>query len=117
MLKELNYVIITQLILNGITEKQMIKASDKIQDIFWRCHRINQKTFSNLCSEDQSDSKFIDCAIDARVEYIISEDGHLNPDLSQHVKSKYNHSVEILSAYQFITRILLSNRLKGKFSS
>lgn len=113
MLRELNYVIISQLIANGTSERSIIKASDKMQDIFWRSRRVDCKTFSRLCVEDNSDNKFIDCAIDGNISYIISEDGHLSSDLSEVIKETYKHTVEILSAYQFITRVLLT----GKFIS
>lgn len=85
---------------------------NKILKIILRSKIVPHITSCNIC-EDKNDNKFIDCAIDSKAEYIISENGqHLYSDLEIEIKKQHSHNVKILSAYQFITGVILQQKLK-----
>ena len=64
----------------------------------WQVLEIDHGSKTKFC-EDPDDNKFIDCAIDGNVEYIITYDSHLN-SLSDFLEENYN--IKVLNPYQFL---------------
>ena len=81
------------------------RLTDKLSTILKRSKEVGHNTYSNLCTEDRSDNKFIDCAIDSKSGFIITEDSDLS-GLEGIICRKDNCIVRILSPYQFITEYL-----------
>jgi putative PIN family toxin of toxin-antitoxin system len=116
MIHELAGTVFLQLKRNGASDKNIFKASDKIQTIIFRSEKSFYTLKAEICKVDPSDNKFIDCAIERKCEYIITEDSHISSDYIPIIKERYNHELKILSAYQFITQVILQTRFKfGKF--
>lgn len=87
-------------------------AYSKMLKIILRSKIVSHITSCNIC-EDKNDNKFIDCAIDSKAEYIISENGqHLYSDLESEIKKQRSYNVRILSAFQFITGVILQQKFK-----
>lgn len=63
----------------------------------WQVKEIDHISHTNHC-EDKDDDKFIDCAIDGDVKYIITYDEHL---LSLSEFLDINYHITVLSPYQF----------------
>lgn len=89
-------------ILDNTLSKSEFKRKSRILTLLlstsmWQVEEIDHKTHTSHC-EDIDDNKFIDCAIDGNVKYIISYDTHLN-SISDFLKEKYN--IEVLSPLQF----------------
>lgn len=64
----------------------------------WQVCEIDHNSKTTFC-EDPDDNKFIDCAIDGNVKYIITYDAHLN-SLSDFLEE--NYQIKVLSPYQFL---------------
>lgn len=64
----------------------------------WQVFEIDHNSKVKFC-EDPDDNKFIDCAIDGDVKYIITYDAHLN-SLSDFLENEYN--IKVLNPYQFL---------------
>ncbi len=64
----------------------------------WQVMEIDHNSKTTFC-EDPDDNKFIDCAIDGNVKYIITYDAHLN-SLSDFLEENYN--ITVLNPYQFL---------------
>lgn len=63
----------------------------------WQVKEIDHTSHTNHC-EDKDDDKFIDCAIDGNVKYIITYDDHL---LSLSDFLDINYRISVLNPYQF----------------
>jgi putative PIN family toxin of toxin-antitoxin system len=106
-----------------ITELMMLKKANKsfiywvhakILKIILRSTIVEQKTFCSICAEDTNDNKFINCSIDSKAPYIITENGfHLTAQLEPFIKKEYGHLVKILSSFQFHGE-LLKMKLQAK---
>lgn len=102
MVKELNKILIFQLKENGVEDRVISWASDKVQTIIWRSERVKHNIKSKICTEDPSDNMFIDCAIESKSSVIISDNGnHLTSKLEPIIKKHYNHQVKIVSPFQY----------------
>ena len=64
----------------------------------WQVCEIDHNSKTKFC-DDPDDNKFIDCAIDGDVKYIITYDAHLN-SLSDFLEKEYN--IKVLNPYQFL---------------
>lgn len=64
----------------------------------WQVFEIDHNSKTTFC-EDPDDNKFIDCAIDGDVKYIITYDAHLN-SLSDFLEE--NYKIKVLNPYQFL---------------
>lgn len=64
----------------------------------WQVCEIDHNSHTKFC-EDPDDNKFIDCAIDGNVKYIITYDAHLN-SLADYLEENYN--IKVLNPYQFL---------------
>ena len=73
----------------------------------YNIEKIEHKTKTNYC-EDKSDNMFIDCCIDGNVEYLVSEDIHVQriKDFKEDIKEKYGLNIKILSPFQFKLEML-----------
>ena len=67
----------------------------------WQVEEIDRIIHTDYCKEDKSDNKFIDCCIDGNINYLITQDMHIN-SVADEIKEKYN--IEVLSPMQFYTR-------------
>jgi putative PIN family toxin of toxin-antitoxin system len=86
----------------GLDDKFFFSISKKLSNVLWRICMAEHNICTLLCKEDPDDNKFLDCAIESKADYIITEDHHFNPDFEKQVKDKYRHTVKILSPYNFI---------------
>ena len=102
MKQELNMKFVVFLSQYGADMGKVKRLTDKLSSILSRSKEVGHKTYSNLCAEDRSDNKFIDCAIDSNSRFIITKDSDLS-GLEGIIRNKYKHTVRILSPYQFIT--------------
>lgn len=67
----------------------------------WQVEEIDHIINTNYCKNDVSDNKFVDCCIDGNVQYLITQDEHIN-SASNELKKDYN--IEVLSPFQFYTK-------------
>ena len=88
-------------LLAQIVEKKQVKNVPALGMLLslslWQVFEIDHNSKTNFC-EDPDDNKFIDCAIDGNVQYIITYDALLN-SLSGFLEEKYN--IKVLSPFQF----------------
>lgn len=77
----------------------------------WEVEAIPHKTYTEYCIEDHEDDKFIDCCIDGKINYLISQDGGVVSvrDSLQEIKDKHNIDINILSPFQFNLEFLKRN--------
>ena len=89
-----------------LSKKEMLNIfplASLLSQVLWQVKEIDHKTYTDY-STDIDDNKFVDCAIDGNVKYLITYDEHLN-SISELLKEK--HNIEVLSAYQFYTKFRL----------
>lgn len=67
----------------------------------WQVEEIDHIINTDYCKDDKSDNKFVDCCIDGNVNYLITQDKHIN-SVSGQLKKDYN--IEVLSPFQFYTK-------------
>ena len=67
----------------------------------WQVEEIDHIINTDYCKDDKSDNKFIDCCIDGNVNYLITQDKHINSVANQ-IKTDYK--IEVLSPFQFYTK-------------
>lgn len=67
----------------------------------WQVEEIDHIINTDYCKDDASDNKFVDCCIDGNVQYLITQDEHIN-NASDQLKKDYK--IEILSPFQFYTK-------------
>ena len=60
--------------MGGQVADNFLKALIKLPAV----HRIEKFFFWNLISNDPDDNKFVDCAIAANADYLVSEDNEFN---------------------------------------
>lgn len=58
-----------EVIANNISEMLLALSNVNKQEVYYKW---------NLIEEDQDDNKFVDCAVAANVDYLISNDKHFN---------------------------------------
>ena len=58
----------------------------------WQVEEIDHIINTNYCIEDPSDNKFIDCCIDGKVKYLITQDAHIN-SISSQLEEEYKIEV------------------------
>ena len=89
-------------LLAQIVEKKQVKNVPALGMLLslslWQVFEIDHNSKTNFC-EDPDDNKFIDCAIDGEVNYIITYDTHLN-SLSDFLEE--NYKIKVLNPYQFL---------------
>ena len=86
-----------------LTKKELantIPLATLLSQVLWQVNEIDHISHTNY-SKDEDDNKFVDCAIDGNVKFIITYDEHLN-SISDILKK--NHGIEVLSAFQFYTK-------------
>lgn len=66
-----------------------------LESFFDRCEKIHTTTRTHDIPDDPEDEKFLECAIDGNVDYIITEDYHLL-DLDP-----YNDTIQILKPSEY----------------
>ena len=67
----------------------------------WQVEEIDHIINTDYCKDDKSDNKFIDCCIDGNVNYLITQDKHINSVANQ---IKKDYKIEVLSPFQFYTK-------------
>ena len=67
----------------------------------WQVEEIDHIINTNYCKDDASDNKFVDCCIDGNVQYLITQDEHINSASDQ---LKKDYKIEVLSPFQFYTK-------------
>lgn len=79
----------------------------KFGDMMYDIEKIKHITRTNYVV-DQSDNKFIDCCIDGKVKYLISQDIHVEDvrEFRQKIKDEYGLEINILSPFQFNMEML-----------
>lgn len=64
----------------------------------WQVEEIDHIINTDYCTDDKSDNKFIDCCIDGNIQYLITQDKHIN-SVGDTIKKE--HNIEVLSPMQF----------------
>lgn len=107
MYKELILIFGRLLEANKLT-KDMSRLVAYFGGTLWEIERIEHKVKTNYCIEDDEDNKFIDCCIDGKVEYLITNDMHIREVIKslEEIKRKYNINLKIMSPYQFSRELL-----------
>lgn len=100
-----------------LDQSQVFFVCKKLTSFFWRALKINHNICTIICTEDKDDNKFIDCAIESKADYIVSENGeHLHSGLEPIIKKNHNHSVKILNSYHFVNELHKID-LQAKYNS
>ena len=87
--------------LNNDKEFNIFPLMATLSKCLWQVEEIDHIINTDYCIEDKSDNKFIDCCIDGNVQYLITQDTHIN-SVSNELKKQYD--IEILSPMQFYTK-------------
>ncbi len=87
--------------LNNDKEFNIFPLMATLSKCLWQVEEIDHIINTDYCIEDKSDNKFIDCCIDGNVQYLITQDTHIN-SVSDELKKQYD--IEILSPMQFYTK-------------
>ena len=75
------------------------EAQQAVARIAIIAHIIETTTRVNIIKEDPDDNKIIECAIDAKADYIISSDKHIH----NHKKEiRQQHNIHILTPQEFL---------------
>jgi len=97
----------------GCTLDEFQQPFARLSRTFRRAIPSEPKTKTKYCSH-WKDEKFIECAIDANVKYIISSDNHLL-GIKAEIKNKNNGLIEIITPEDFL-KIHDKYRLENKFN-
>ena len=84
-----------------ITEKYNENVAKDVVRTLLKLPNVHQQTIYyhwNLISEDPDDNKFVDCAVSANADYLVSHDKHLN--VLHHIEFP---KIEILKVEAFET--------------
>lgn len=85
-------------------EKDMINVIPlcaTLSKCLWQVEEVDHLIHTDYCKKDPSDNKFIDCCIDSNVQFLITQDEHIN-NLTE--KLKKEHNIDVLSPLQFYTK-------------
>ena len=82
-------------------EINIIPLSASLSKCLWQVREVDHIIHTDICKEDKSDNKFIDCCIDDNVKYLVTQDKHIN-GVSKELKKRYD--IEVLSAWQFYVK-------------
>lgn len=101
------YYIFGELVERVIKNINVAKTFRKFGKVMYNIEKINHKTRTEYC-EDKSDNKFVDCCIDGNVQYLISQDVHVEKieEYKDEIKNKYGLEIKILSPFQFTREML-----------
>lgn len=107
MYKELILIFGRLLEANKLT-KDMSRLVSFFGGTLWEIQRIEHKTKTQYCIDDEEDNKFIDCCIDGKIKYLITSDMHLREVTKnlEEIKDKYKIDLKIMSPYQFSRELL-----------
>lgn len=107
MYKELILIFGRLLEKNKLT-KDMSKLVSYFGGTLWEIERIEHKTNTKYCEEDEEDNKFVDCCIDGKIQYLITNDMHIREVTKRidEIKQKYGVDLKIMSPYQFSRELL-----------
>ena len=83
------------------TNIKIFSLMASLSKCLWQVEEIDHIINTNYCKDDKSDNKFIDCCIDGDINYLITQDQHIN-SVSDELKKQYN--IEVLSPMQFYTK-------------
>ena len=105
--KELIYMFGKMLEENKLT-KDMSRMVSYFGGTLWEIEKIEHKTKTHYCVDDEEDDKFIDCCIDGKVNYLITSDMHIREVIKSldEIKQKYRLDLNIMSPYQFSRELL-----------
>lgn len=89
-------------------EREIGRLFPKLGNTLWEIQHIERKTHSNYCIGDDDDNKFVDCCIDGKVQYLITNDMHIREVQKEleDIKSKYGLDLKVMSPYQFTRELL-----------
>lgn len=101
------YYIFGEMIQKVMPSSNIAKTFERFGKVIYSIEKIEHKTKTNYC-EDKSDNMFIDCCIDGNVEYLVSEDIHVQriKEFKEDIKEKYGINIKILSPFQFNLEML-----------
>lgn len=87
--------------------KEISRMLSRFGKMMYNIEKVEHKIRTNY-SEDKSDNNFIDCCIDGKVKYLITNDIHLEKtrDNIKEIKDKYGIEIKILSPFQFSMEML-----------
>lgn len=107
------YYIFGEMIEKVMRGSNIAKTFERFGKVMYNIEKIKHKTKTDYC-EDKSDNKFIDCCIDGNIQYLISEDIHLERinEYKKEIKEKYGIELKILSPFQFNLEMLRLKFLK-----
>lgn len=96
------YYIFGEMIEKVMNNSNISNTLERFGKVMYNIEKIEHKTKTNYC-EDKSDNKFVDCCIDGNIEYLVSEDIHLQriSKFTEEIKEKYGVELKILSPFQF----------------
>lgn len=83
----------------GRVLRRMIGFFGSVSRLMTRCERIRTGP-CKLYATDRGDDKFIQCAVDADIQVILSYDDHLG-SLNEKFKTKNGTSIEVMSPHRF----------------
>ncbi|MCX8129785.1 MAG: putative toxin-antitoxin system toxin component, PIN family [Clostridia bacterium] len=99
---EINFIFMFHAIEIGKTLREIIGPHNRLHRLLWKAEKVFHVTKSSLCVDDEDDNKFIDCAVDSKANYIITQDGSHLFGLEESIKKEYGIALKILSPYQFM---------------
>lgn len=79
----------------------IIPLNASLSKCLWQVEEVDHIINTNYCVDDKSDNKFVDCCIDSNVDYLITQDKHIN-SIADKIKNEYG--IEVLSPFQFYTK-------------
>lgn len=72
----------------------------------WEIERYEHISKTKYCLNDEEDNKFIDCCIDGKVNYLITQDVHLQEVDIEQIKEEHLIEIKIMSPFQFSRELL-----------
>lgn len=88
--------------------KDMTKMISRFGKVLWEIEKVEHKTKTHYCVDDEEDDKFVDCCIDGRIQYLITSDMHIREVTKslEEIKEKYRLDLKIMSPFQFSKELL-----------
>ena len=103
MYYELIDVIMSRLRSGNLTAEQIIQICNILFFRIWEIKRIPRSDYRKICIEDENDDKLFDCAIDGKVDYIISCNTRHVFGYEELLEKKYRVTLKIMEPESFLS--------------
>lgn len=101
----------------SIDRANSYRLYSKLTNIMWRVMKTPHTIKTKYCVDDPNDNKFIDCAIESKAQYLITENTqHISSEFEPLIKKQYGQDLKIMGPYQFINELNIL-RLKTTVNS